>query len=252
MLRGDFHTHSVASYDGGIRLDDYRRMIEEGPLDIVAITDHDVIAPATIDLAEEYPGRVVVGEEITTLYESEDGKKKEIEIIGLWLREQIPKHLPTLEAAEHIIGQGGALYIPHPLDETRKGANWEAIAELYRSIGIAAMERYNGRKCWRPWLHNDYGMLADEWAKRQERPIARMAGSDAHGSPGWGRTSTALTELPSPENLIDVVDSDDQFGHCSVGFIGLLQPKYNKWWLHQRQTRQTEQEIAGAVFFDHE
>ena len=41
MYKVDLHTHSTASPDGGITIDQYINVIGEGLLDFVAITDHN-------------------------------------------------------------------------------------------------------------------------------------------------------------------------------------------------------------------
>jgi Predicted metal-dependent phosphoesterases (PHP family) len=74
MYKVDLHTHSIASPDGSLNEDNYRKMLETGRLDCIAVTDHNTIAFAK-ELHANLGDRIIVGEEITTL----DG-----EIIGLF------------------------------------------------------------------------------------------------------------------------------------------------------------------------
>jgi predicted metal-dependent phosphoesterase TrpH len=70
--RADFHTHTLASDDGGLKTGHIEAMLGSGSLWVVGITDHDTIGPETRILAEHYPGHVIIGEEVTTL---DHGKK---------------------------------------------------------------------------------------------------------------------------------------------------------------------------------
>ena len=47
MYKIDLHTHSVASPDGGITLEQYSRALSTSVVDAVAITDHNRIDFAT-------------------------------------------------------------------------------------------------------------------------------------------------------------------------------------------------------------
>ncbi len=254
MLRADLHTHSEASYDGGIAFDDYRAIVEDGQLggrtigiDVIGITDHDVIADETRELAREYPGRIIVGEEVTTIY-----KEQKVEIIGHELSEEIVRDMPTFEAVESILAQGGIVYIPHPYDSARKGASDELIRELYRRYDIHAIEVKNGRE--RPSLRN-YGAFALNWAfatnaLNEDKPVAMMAGSDAHGSAGIGYTYTTLKEYPQPDtdypahtDYHAIVDSADRSGHQRMVFAGYIEPFMNK----RRKLKQARQAGRAAV-----
>lgn len=105
MVRIDLHTHSVASPDGGITAAQYRKVLREGLLHYVAVTDHNTVDFA-LGLQRELGEYIIVGEEIMT---------REGEIIGLYLQENIPKGLSASDTVGKIQQQdyiiGGAIAV---------------------------------------------------------------------------------------------------------------------------------------------
>ena len=209
MLKVDLHTHSVGSIDGGLRAEDYRRMLQVGGLDAIAVTDHN-----SIDFAEklhaELGDKVIVGEEI---------KAEEGEIIGLYLKTSVTSGLSAIETVKAIHHQGGLVYIPHPFETVRRGCLSEAV--LNSIVGqVDIVEVHNGRAI----LQRGTGR-ARQWAKVNHKATA--ASSDAHGPSGWGKSYTLVARAPSRANLIEQLQTAS---HRS-GFIGLhgaLYPKMNR------------------------
>src|SRR5579859_2648799 len=93
----DLHTHSIVSYDGGIREDEYKKLLTNNVIDFVAITDHNEIRFALM-MQRRYGEQIIVGEEIMTA---------EGEIIGLFLKERIEPGLPVEETIQAIRMQRG-------------------------------------------------------------------------------------------------------------------------------------------------
>lgn len=204
----DLHTHSYASPDGGLTPDDYRRMLEHGPLQTVAVTDHNTIAAAQT-LQAALGGRIIIGEEIST---------QEGDIIGLYLREAVPAGLPAADAARMIKAQGGLVYVPHPFDRLRASLGGRLLAALEGMIDIA--ETYNGRM-----LTRGSNLRAAQWAALHRIPGA--ASSDAHGWHGWGRTYTVLRQAPTAGTLPGLLAA----GTCTVArplVRAMMYPKYNR------------------------
>src|SRR5476649_2676258 len=102
MYKIDLHTHSIASPDGSITLEDYRSILNSGRLDMVAITDHNTIGFA-MATKKTLGVRIIVGEEIKCL---------EGEIIGLFLSKPVEPGRPYTQTIEDIKDQGGLVYIP--------------------------------------------------------------------------------------------------------------------------------------------
>lgn len=218
VIRGDFHLHTnteaASQKDGGLSPEHIRGMLDSQWLHVIGITDHDTIAPETFQLAREYPGRIFVGEEITTLHQ---GNK--VEIIGLDLKEEIPGGQSTLDAAQAIADQEGLLYIPHPFEPARKGVSLDLLNWIYALYEIAAIERHNSRS----WSSKP-GKLAVEWAAAHN--VATAVGSDAHGPKGWGRAYTVLSEHPVKETFSAAL-TPHPIGENRAGALGRVQPKAN-------------------------
>ncbi len=109
--RADLHTHTLAS-DGiapaWAMLDEVAR---RGDLDVIAITDHDVLDASLWACAQQsrYDFDIVPGVEVT----SADGH-----VLGLWVTELIPKGQSLAETAAAIHEQGGVAILAHPFEPT--------------------------------------------------------------------------------------------------------------------------------------
>jgi hypothetical protein len=208
MIKVDLHTHSTASYDGGVSADQYRRVIESGKLDYIAVTDHN-----RIDFAEGLQAKlgeyIIVGEEIMT---------SEGEIIGLFLDTVIESGLTPLETMQQIKNQGGVVYIPHPFETVRKGLHPETLEDLAEYIDV--VEICNGRA-----FFQNRSEQAVVWARMNRKLGA--ASSDAHGFQGLGKTYTSLSDVPTRENLLELlVKGIPMTDH--PGLRALLYPKYHR------------------------
>ncbi|HSX17576.1 MAG TPA: PHP-associated domain-containing protein [Patescibacteria group bacterium] len=208
MLAVDLHTHSIASPDGSLTVDHYRRMLTTKHLDYIAITDHN-----RIDIAQQIQAtlgsQIIIGEEITAV---------EGEVIGLFLREVVPKGLPLAETVRQIHAQGGLVYLPHPFETARKGVSAAALAPLVDQIDI--VETHNGRA-----VFQNKSRQAETWATANNKPGA--ASSDAHGWHGWGKTYSMIDRTPTPETLASSLRAA-QYRVRGPGLRGMLYPKYNR------------------------
>jgi len=98
----DLHVHTVNSKDGYTRPREIPRILRSKGLDGIAVTDHDVNSRVEVEGCLILPGI-----EVSTL---------EGHIIGLGIREPVPKHRDPLETIDLIHSQGGLAVIPHPYD----------------------------------------------------------------------------------------------------------------------------------------
>jgi predicted metal-dependent phosphoesterase TrpH len=203
----DLHTHSIVSPDGGLKPEQYHKALESGLLDCIAITDHNRIDMA-LALRNELGERIIVGEEIMTT----SG-----EIVGLFLSSQIEPGLTPLLTVQRIKDQGGVVYIPHPFETVRKGLHPSVLEELLNYIDV--IEICNGRA-----FMQNRSEQAVVWAKLNH--VIGVAASDAHGYRGLGKTFTAVTEMPTRENLLKLLISSTPITD-RPGLRALLYPKYN-------------------------
>ena len=105
-MRLDLHLHTAGSWDC---LSDPEKVLERAlaqGLDRIAITDHNKLHVA-LRMAKAYPDRIVPGEEVKTA--------EGVDVIGLYLTEEIPKGTPAVETIERIRAQGGCALPASPL-----------------------------------------------------------------------------------------------------------------------------------------
>lgn len=208
MYKIDLHTHSYGSPDGGLRLRHYQRVLDDGLLDFIAVTDHN-----RIDIAQEIQAalgrQIIVGEEITTTAG---------EIIGLYLKQAIPAGLTPQETIARIKAQKGLVYIPHPFETVRKGIPEPVLKKIAKDVDI--LEVHNGRA-----VFQNHSNRANRWVKDNNRVGA--SSSDAHGFRGWGKTYSCIEGKPTRENLVTLL-SEASYAVHAPGVIGLLYPKLNR------------------------
>lgn len=212
MIAIDLHTHSIASPDGSLTKDDYLGMLQNGPLQYIAVTDHDRIDFAQA-LHAELGEQIIVGEEISTI----DG-----EIIGLYLTKLVPGGLSVAAAVQAIADQGGLVYIPHPFETVRHGISEAVLATIADRVDI--IEIFNGRS-----LQNR-ATTAQQW--QQDHAVAGASSSDAHGRRGWGNTHSVITKPPTKASLVTLL-AGATYSTKSTGAIGRLYPKLNRLRKHR-------------------
>ncbi|MGQ0563066.1 MAG: PHP domain-containing protein [Gemmatimonadota bacterium] len=174
MMRVDMHMHTRRSVDS---LNDPDALLDAASargIDVICVTDHNQIA-AALELARRFPERVIAGEEVKTA--------EGVDIIGLFMRELIPKGTPARRTCELIREQGALVYVPHPFARGKGGGG--RILDLIVDL-IDIVEGFNAR------LHDPaLNERATAWAQERGLPIG--AGSDAHTLAEVGR---AYAELP--------------------------------------------------------
>jgi predicted metal-dependent phosphoesterase TrpH len=180
----DLHLHTTSSFDGWSSAEVLVRTAVSVGLDKIAITDHNTTDGA-IAASRDYPGRVIVGEEVSC--------RCGTDLIGLFLSEHVDSGLTIEETAAAIRGQGGIVYGPHPFAYVTKSAS---RAERVAAVSDV-MEVFNSRAFLPRWNRRALTL-----AQRLGLPTA--ASSDAHFHWELGR---AYTELPDFETA-------DQFRHA--------------------------------------
>ena len=183
-LRIDLHLHTHGSWDS---LSDPERVLERARgrgIDRIAITDHDRLGVA-IEMAARHPDAVIPGEEVRTA--------EGIDVIGLYLREEIPRGTPALETCRRIREQGGLVYLPHPY-ASGKGGSGRLAEELASHLDI--VEAFNAR------LRNpERNRRARDLAARHGIP--QGAGSDAHTVSEVGGAWVEVADHPNePRELL--------------------------------------------------
>jgi len=183
----DLHLHTGWSHDCSIGVDELLDHAEEQGLGAIAVTDHNVFGGA-LEAVERARGRrlvVIPGEEVKTADQGE--------VIGLFLREEIPRGMSFGETVAAIRAQGGLVYLPHPFDRLH------AIPEpatLHRHLAeIDVLEVYNARL-----LFEAYNEEALRFARKYN--LTPGAGSDAHVLAGIGTGAVRMRRFSGPEEFL--------------------------------------------------
>ena len=183
----DLHMHTNASHDCQVTPALLLEQAELEGLGAVAVTDHNVFTGAqeAVELARGGDLIVIPGEEVKT-----DGQG---EVIGLFLREEIPRGMTFAETIAAIKEQDGLVYMPHPFDRMH------AIPEpatLRRHLGdIDVFEVYNARL-----LFEGYNDEALRFARKYN--LTMGAGSDAHVLQGIGTGAVRMRAFADPEEFV--------------------------------------------------
>jgi predicted metal-dependent phosphoesterase TrpH len=156
-------------------------------LGAIAVTDHNVFGGAVeaMELARDHDLVVIPGEEVKT-----DGQG---EVIGLFLREEIPRGLSFADTVTAIKEQDGLVYLPHPFDRMHSIPD---PATLQRHLAVIDIfEVYNARL-----LFEAYNDEALRFARKYN--LTMGAGSDAHVLQGVGTGAVRMRAFEGPEEFL--------------------------------------------------
>ncbi len=183
----DLHMHTSWSHDCMVEPSELVEHAEREGLGAIAVTDHNAFGGAleAAELATELDLTVITGEEVKTAGQGE--------VIGLFLREEIPRGLEFGETIAAIREQGGLVYLPHPFD--RMHAIPDA-ATLQRHVAeIDVFEVYNARL-----MFEQYNDEALRFARKYN--LTMGAGSDAHVLQGVGTGGLRMRAFRDPEEFL--------------------------------------------------
>jgi len=146
-------------------------------INCIAIADHGTIEGA-LKMQSLAPFTVIVAAEILTL---------QGEIMGMFMKEDVPNGLPIEQAVSHVRAQGALVCIPHPFDPIRGlKLNSKRLEALLEQIDI--IEVFNARTPLRL-----YSTKAQAFARKYGFP--ETAGSDAHTLKEIGNTYVEMPEF---------------------------------------------------------
>jgi predicted metal-dependent phosphoesterase TrpH len=184
VLKADLHVHSWRSQDSISTPDQIVQHCLAVGVTCIAVTDHNTIAGA-LEVERIAPFKVIVGEEMLTTRG---------EIIGLFLSEEIPPHLPPVETMSRIKAQGGLACVPHPFDRFRPHSRLrrDILESLVPDIDL--IEVFNSRT----YLRRD-SEYALQFARSHGLP--GVAGSDAHVVGEIGRSYVEMPEFSDAEQF---------------------------------------------------
>ena len=182
-IRIDLHVHSMYSVDSTIRPEQLPLYARKRGLDGVAVTDHDRLDSA-LKISRESNFLIIPGMEVTSL----DGH-----IVGLNLKEPVPKGLTAEETVDRIHDADGIAIACHP-SAFFKGSLRESVTSRFDAVEVinssAIPFRYSVRR-------------SEELASRLG--ISRVAGSDAHYGPEIGCAYTVVKAELVAQDIVSAI-----------------------------------------------
>jgi len=206
-LRADFHSHSNYSRDSVIGPQAFVDNCLRKRVDCIAVTDHNEIEGAFViqKLARERAEgklKVVIGEEVNTA---------EGEIIGLFLKELVPRGMSPEDTIDAIHAQGGLVVIPHPYDIFRRSVLTDEAIDRVKTA-VDAIEGFNCRN-----ILARHDQKARETAAGADKPIT--LGTDAHSPWEIGAASLELDDFDTPQDMLRSLRGGRIVGHRSLPMV---------------------------------
>ena len=115
-------------------------------------------------------------------------------MIGLFLREEIPRGLSFGDTVAAIRAQGGIVYLPHPFDRLHAVPNAATLRGNLDELDV--IEVYNARL-----LFEGYNDEALRFARKYG--LTMGAGSDAHVLQGVGTGGLRMRAFDGPEEFLE-------------------------------------------------
>jgi predicted metal-dependent phosphoesterase TrpH len=182
----DLHMHTEHSHDCAVPVKALLDYAEAQGLGAIAITDHNRFrgAKEALELARDRQLVVIPGEEVKT----DSG-----EVIGLFLKREIPRGMSMGETIAAIREQNGVVYLPHPFDRLHTIPD---APTLHRHLAeIDVFEVYNARL-----LFEGFNDEALRFARKYN--LTMGAGSDAHVLQGVGTGLVRMRAFETPEEFL--------------------------------------------------
>jgi predicted metal-dependent phosphoesterase TrpH len=156
-------------------------------LGAIAITDHNVFSGA------QEVSKLARGRDIVVIPAEEVKTDSQGEVIGLFLKEEIPRGMSFGDTIAAIKGQGGLVYVPHPFDRMHAIPDPATLHDHLSQIDV--FEVYNARL-----LFETYNDEALRFAKKYN--LTMGAGSDAHVLQGLGTGALRMRAFDGPEEFL--------------------------------------------------
>jgi predicted metal-dependent phosphoesterase TrpH/glycosyltransferase involved in cell wall biosynthesis len=205
----DLHMHTDHSPDCATPVNVLLETALDRGLGAIAITDHNEISGAleAREIAEQMDGlKVIVAEEVKTADQGE--------VIGLFLREKIPRGMTMAETIAAIRKQGGIVYMPHPFDRFHSVPDYEHLLDVVEDIDI--LEIFNPRIA-----VTAFNEEAVRFAAKYR--IVPGAGSDSHVAQGLGSVRIRLHDFDGPEEFLEAMrDADIVHKHKNLVYVQAL------------------------------
>jgi predicted metal-dependent phosphoesterase TrpH len=209
LIEVDLHMHTDHSGDCATPVEVLLQTARDRGLGAIAITDHNEVSGAleAAAIAEGMPDlKVIVAEEVKT---AEQG-----EVIGLFLKEKIPKGLTMAETVAAIREQGGLVYVPHPFDRFHSVPDYEHLLDIVEEVDL--LEVFNPRVAL-----TAFNEEAVRFAGKYR--IVPAAGSDSHVAQGLGSVRQRIHDFDGPAEFLEAMrDADITRKHKNLVYVQTL------------------------------
>jgi hypothetical protein len=191
LIDVDLHMHTDHSYDCATPVEVLLASAREQGLGAIAVTDHNEISGAleaqaqVAELGPHPPLQVIVGEEVKTASEGE--------VIGLFIKERIPRGMSLAETVAEIKRQGGVVYVPHPFDRMHAVPDYEHLLKILDDVD--AIEVFNPRVA-----ISAFNDEAVRFAAKYR--VTAGAGSDSHVAQGLGSVRVRMRDFDGPAEFM--------------------------------------------------
>ncbi len=204
----DLHMHTDHSHDCATPVESLLAAARDRGLGAIAVTDHNEISGAfeAAEKAADYGVKVIVAEEVMTASQGE--------VIGLFLKERIPRGLTLQETIAEIKRQGGIVYVPHPFDRLHSIPDYEHLLAVLDDID--AVEVFNPRVAL-PAFNEEAVRFAAKYG------IVGGAGSDSHVAQGLGSVRIRMRDFDGPEEFLESLREADIIGQPSALYYAGVQ-----------------------------
>ncbi len=209
LIEVDLHMHTDHSGDCATPVEVLLQTARDRGLGAIAITDHNEVSGA-LEAAAIAEGmddlKVIVAEEVKT---AEQG-----EVIGLFLKEKIPKGLTMDETVAAIREQGGLVYVPHPFDRFHSVPDYEHLLDIVEEVDL--LEVFNPRVAL-----TAFNEEAVRFASKYR--IVPAAGSDSHVAQGLGSVRQRIHDFDGPAEFLEAMrDADITRKHKNLVYVQTL------------------------------
>jgi predicted metal-dependent phosphoesterase TrpH len=209
LIEVDLHMHTDHSPDCATPVEVLLETARDRGLGAIAITDHNEVSGAleAREIAERMGDiKVIVAEEVKT---AEQG-----EVIGLFLKERIPRGMSMSETIAEIRRQGGLVYVPHPFDRFHSVPDYEHLLDIVEEIDV--LEVFNPRVA-----VTAFNEEAERFARKYR--IVPGAGSDSHVAQGLGSVRVRIHDFDGPQEFLEAMrDADITRKHRNLVYVQAL------------------------------
>jgi predicted metal-dependent phosphoesterase TrpH len=135
-------------------------------------------------------------------------------VIGLFIKEKIPRGMTMAETIAEIRRQGGLVYVPHPFDRMHSVPDYEHLLDMVEEIDL--IEVFNPRVA-----ITSFNEEAERFARKYN--ITPAAGSDNHVAQGLGSVRIRLHDFDGPEEFLESMrDAEITRRHKNLVYVQAL------------------------------